>query len=198
MYSRTLVISSLLPASFLALLLLSGCSVNVNKDAEKGSKNVDINTPIGGIHVRKQADARATGLDIYPGAKPVDEEKDGDEKSADVNISTAFFGLKVVAQEYRSDDPPDKLINFYTSQLAKFGKVLHCRGSWQGGGHATMSKHDKDDKSKELKCEENSGDSVELKVGTEENQHIVAIKPEGKGSRFALVYVRVRGNDETI
>jgi hypothetical protein len=40
---------------------------------------------------------------------------------------------------------------------------------------------------------------VELKVGTEDNQHIVAVKPDGKGSRFALVYVRTHaGKDDTI
>jgi hypothetical protein len=39
---------------------------------------------------------------------------------------------------------------------------------------------------------------VELKVGTEENQHLVAIEPKGKGSKFALVYVRVRDKDTTI
>ena len=30
---------------------------------------------------------------------------------------------------------------------------------------------------KELKCDENSGPVTELKVGTEDNQHIVAIEP---------------------
>jgi len=35
-------------------------------------------------------------------------------------------------------------------------------------------------------------------VGNEENQHIVSIKPEGKGSQFALVHVQVRGKDTTI
>jgi len=55
---------------------------------------------------------------------------------------------------------------------------------------------DKDSKdSKELKCDENSGPVTELKVGTEDNQHIVAVEPRegGKGSTFALVYVHTRG-----
>jgi hypothetical protein len=37
-----------------------------------------------------------------------------------------------------------------------------------------------------------------LKVGTKENQHIVAIKPEGVGSSFSLVYVRTHGKDAEI
>jgi hypothetical protein len=46
-----------------------------------------------------------------------------------------------------------------------------------------------------LKCDENSGPVTELKVGTENNQHMVAIEPRdtGKGSTFALVYVHARG-----
>ena len=59
-----------------------------------------------------------------------------------------------------------------------------------------MRDDDKDDKdSKELKCEENSGPVTELKVGTENNQHVVAIEPRdaGKGSTFALVYVHTQG-----
>jgi hypothetical protein len=37
-----------------------------------------------------------------------------------------------------------------------------------------------------------------LKVGTKENQHLVAIQPQGKGSKFALVFVQVRDREGTI
>ena len=37
-----------------------------------------------------------------------------------------------------------------------------------------------------------------VKVGTEENQHIVAVEPDGKGSSFSLVYVRTHGKDADI
>jgi hypothetical protein len=38
-----------------------------------------------------------------------------------------------------------------------------------------------------------------LKVGTEGNQHIVSVKPNSNGTRFALVYVRMHtGSDNTI
>jgi len=39
---------------------------------------------------------------------------------------------------------------------------------------------------------------VELKVGTEDNQHIVAVEPQGKGSSFALVYVQTHGKEGMI
>ncbi len=184
---------SVIAVIFAATLL--GCSVNVKKDEAKGDKKVDIDTPIGGIHVSKEADPHATGLDVYPGAKLIEKDDSGEDKSANVNISTGFFGLKVVAQEYQSDATPDKLIDYYTRELKKYGNVLQCHGHWKGG-HTSITHSD--DKSKELKCDEDSGDAVELKVGTEDNQHIVAIKPEGKGSKFALVAVQVRGKEDTI
>jgi len=48
-------------------------------------------------------------------------------------------------------------------------------------------------------CSDNDkGNSVELKVGTEDNQHIVAVEPSGNHTKFALVYVRTHGKDDTI
>jgi uncharacterized protein YfaP (DUF2135 family) len=48
--------------------LTLACSVNVKKDSSGEDKKVDIETPIGGIHVDKGADVRDTGLAVYPGA----------------------------------------------------------------------------------------------------------------------------------
>jgi hypothetical protein len=42
-------------------------------------------------------------------------------------------------------------------------------------------------------ADEPGANSVVYKVGTEENQRIVAIKPHGRGARFSLVHVDVRG-----
>jgi hypothetical protein len=180
-----------------SLVLLAACKVNVKKNGQEGDKKVDITTPVGGIHVSEQADPHATGLDVYPGAKLAEKDKEDDDKNANVNISTAFFGLKVVAQEYWSDDSPDKLIGYYKSHLGKFGTVLQCQSSWRSG-HATVNHRGNSDKSKELTCDENSGDAVELKVGTEDNQHLVAIAPNGKGSKFSLVLVQIHGKEDTI
>ena len=55
--------------------------------------------------------------------------------------------------------------------------------------------------SKELKCEgDNTGPVTELKVGTEDNEHVVAIEPNhtGKGTNFALVYVHTHGKQGDI
>jgi hypothetical protein len=145
------------------------------------------------LHVSKNADVRDVGLPVYPGARVKQKNDNGEEKSANVNISSNFFGLKVVAIEYESDDPPEKLITYYADQLKKYGSVLECHGS----SDVEMNPHHSKD-SKQLKCEgDNKGNKVELKVGTEDNQHIVAVEPadKGKGSTFALVYVQTRGKD---
>ena len=59
--------------------------------------------------------------------------------------------------------------------------------------------HDKD---AEVTCDDHSGSDheykEELKVGTENNQRIVAVKPSGKGSEFALVYVRAHDAKDTM
>ena len=64
-----------------------------------------------------------------------------------------------------------------------------------------MNPGDDSEDSEKLKCEgDHDGKAIELKVGTEKNQHIVSIQPadSGKGSDFGLVYIQMRGGKETI
>ena len=182
-------------------MVLTGCSVNVKKDSEGQDKKVDIETPVGRLHVSKGADVRDTGIPVYPGARRKEKGDDGQESSANVNISSSLFGLRVVAVEYLSDDPPEKLVAYYTGQLKKYGSVLECHTNKNHAG-ADMDPDDDDSPdSKPLKCDgDNNGKVVELKVGTKQNQHIVSIRPadSGKGSDFGLVYVQVRGGKDTI
>jgi hypothetical protein len=177
------------------MLLLPACSINVKKDKNDRDKQVDINTPIGGIHVRKGANPEDTGIAVYPGARLKEENTNGDDKSANVNISGFGFGLKVVALQYESNDPPDKVVSYYKDQLKKWGNVLECHTS-----HMNVNADIKDHQngSHELTCEGPTGSNIELKVGTKENQHIVAVEPEGSGSSFSLVYVRTHGKDAEI
>jgi hypothetical protein len=176
-------------------LVLAGCSVNVKKEKDGNDKQVDIKTLVGGIHVSKDADISDVGLTIYPGAVPKQKNSDDGGKNANVNISGFGYELKVVALEYRSDDAPDKLLAFYQDQLKKFGSVLVCHTS----SHLDVAMKGGDfDHSHPLGCENSHGDNTELKVGTKDNQHIVAVEPDGKGSSFTLVYVRTHGKESDI
>ena len=181
----------------IAMLLASACSINVKKQQNGDDKQVDINTPVGGIHVSKGADVADVGLPVYPGARLKQNDSDGNDKSANVNISGFGFGIKVVALEYESDDAPAKVLSFYKDQLKKYGSVLECHTS-DLNLDMKMGSHGSNNNSNELTCEGDHGNNIELKVGRKDDQHIVAVEPQGKGSSFSLVYVRTHGKDAEI
>jgi hypothetical protein len=189
---------SLAVVGLAALVALPACSVNVKKAQNGDDKQVDISTPVGGIHVSKNADARDVGVPVYPGARVKQKDSDGSDKSANVNISGLGFGLRVIALEYESDDTAAKIVAFYKDQLKQYGTVLECRTS----GHVDFNMDTKDHGHGDhpVTCEggDRNGNNVELKVGTRENQHIVAVEPDGKGANFSLVYVRTHGKDADI
>lgn len=181
-------------AALLCLGVLAGCSVTTH-DKENGKKDdVDIRTPFGSLSVREgQTDIKETGLAQYPGAQ-VRKDSDDDEHNANVNISSSLFGLKVVALKFESNDSPDKVLAFYRKDMGKYGKVVDCTGGFSLNFH----RHDKDD---EVTCGNSDAGheyKEELKVGTENNQRIIAIKPSGNGSIFSLVYVRAWEGKDTM
>jgi hypothetical protein len=61
-----------------------------------------------------------------------------------------------------------------------------------------LGTHESEGNSNELTCEGDHGNNIELKVGKKDDQHIVAVQPEGEGSSFSLVYVRTHGKDAEI
>ena len=180
-----------LTAASLAILLVCACSVNVKKESNGQDKQVDIKSLVGDIHVSKGAEAGDTGLPIYPGARPKPEDSGDSDKSANVSISGFGFGLRVVALEYESPDAPDKVAAFYKDQLKKYGYVLECHSA--GHFNVNMKHSGNSGDSHALTCDSSGGSNLELKAGTDENQHIVAVESDGKGSSFSLVYVRAHG-----
>ncbi len=168
------------------------------------NKNLDIRSSVGDLHVGADADAHKAGLPLYPGARA----KSGDDNNDKVNLGlfTEAFGIKLVVASYDSDDAPDKIIGYYRDKLGKYGKVLECH-SKKHGSKVNLGDDDKDDKdkdsdkSKTLKCDgDNTGPITELKAGTEDNQHVVAVEPQssGKGTTFAIVYVHAHGKEGDI
>ena len=208
--------------------MLTACSVHESK-TESG-KNVDVQTPVGAIHVQKSNNdkdksvniktpfgglqvrtddvaAKDTGLTVYPGARQA-PRSEHDDSQANVNIATAWFGVKVVALKYESDDSPEKILDYYKKEMAKYGRVLQCKdGKEAGGGGSSASNdseelsckdHDKKDHGLNIDMSDHRGDTTELKVGTKSRQRIVAIKPNGKGAQFDLVFVQTREESETM
>src|SRR5689334_11233910 len=97
-------------------LLFTACSIHESKSSD--GKNVDVQTPVGAIHVEKSNDekdkkvniktpfgglqvrtddvaVKETGLTVYPGARQAPRTGNNDSQ-ANVNIATAWFGVKVV------------------------------------------------------------------------------------------------------
>jgi hypothetical protein len=189
---------SILAAAFGIALAIPTCAQSQKSDAGQDD-HFDVRSSVGDLHVGKDADARKTGLPLYPGARPK-QEKDNDPLN--FGILTEAFGFKIVVAKYESDDAPGKVIDFYRDRLKKYGKVLECHTSEHGGDAHADFNDDKDSKgSKQLKCEgDNTGPVTELKVGTEDNQRVVAIEPRDghNGSTFALVYLYARGKQGDI
>jgi hypothetical protein len=190
------------------LIALGACNVHVDKDDKGGDKRVDIQTPMGNLKVRNDnVNAKDTGLPVYPGAQVKVKENTNDDNKANVNIDTPFFALKVVALTYTSQDDSGKVLDWYRGQMKSLGPYVECKGHYNA-----KSGHGKDDLNKPVTCEDqvqvhgdsdsnvhvsgSDSNSVELKAGTNGNQHIVAVKPRDKGTEFSLVYVRVRGGKE--
>jgi hypothetical protein len=186
----------LIAVAFAFWLIVLACTVSVKDHNDGNSDKVDIDTPIGSLHVNEDVDVRDTGLSVYPGARPK-PKTNHDDKAANVNISSRLFGVKVAAIEYESDDPPNKVIAFYQDQLKKYGSVIQCHTS-KIGGDLTVKAGDKQSHNPVSCKDSDSGSVIELKVGTEDDQHLVSVQPEGKGSDFALVFVQTRGKEGTI
>lgn len=177
----------------MGLILLSAAFLagsGVAQESENRDKSLDVRSPAGDLHVGPDADAKSLGLPIYPGAHP---QRDKDNDPLNLGVVTDAFGLHLVVAKYQSDDPPAKILAFYREKMKKYGKVLECHGT-----DDTSDIHSDDDhpSSKPLKCEgDQTGPVRELKVGTEDNAHIVALEnaENNKSTTFALVYVHMRG-----
>ena len=187
---RLIVFRSTLAIAFGIVLAIPSFAAQAQKPDSGQDKNLDVRSSVSDLHMGSDADARKAGLPLYPGARLRHDEENSN--AVNLGILTEAFGMKLVVAKYDSDDAPGKVIDYYREHLKKYGKVIECH-TREHGAHAEVND---DEHSKQLKCEgDNTGPVTELKVGTEDNQHVVAIEPnEGRsGSTFALVYVHTRG-----
>lgn len=198
---------SMLLVACAVVMAIPGLTAQSQKPDSDQDKKLDVRSSVGDLHLGNDADARKAGLPLYPGARPRHDDENG--SPLNLGLLTEAFGIKLVVAKYDSDDAPGKVIDYYREKLKKFGKVIECHTREHGGdAHAEFNDDDhskdgdsKDERSKEVKCEgDNKGPVTELKVGTEDNQHVVAVEPQNGrgGSTFALVYVHTRGKQGDI
>lgn len=182
----------------IVVLALSILTLPAFAQSDTQDKPFDIRSSAGDLHVGKDADAEKAGLPLYPGARPA-EDKQNDPLN--FGIVSESFGLELVVAKYETHDSPDKVLDFYRDKLKRYGKVLECHS--HGPGDVNIN-GDKDGRTsngrRELKCEEDSGPVIELKAGSEDNQHVVAVEPRDavKGSTFSIIHLRARGKQGEI
>lgn len=183
------------PAVILSMMTMSGCRVDTNRQGD--NENVKVATPFGGVQVKTNGamNVEGIGLPVYPGAELV-KKKDKDNGSADVNLSFGRFQLRVKAANYRTPDDPERVSAFYKDAMKRYGTVIECNHDHPVGTPTqtdeglTCSDGDKKHESVNV----NSSGKTELKTGSKQHQHIVAIEPEGAGTKFGLVALDLPGN----
>ena len=184
-------------------VFVGGCRIHVDKDANGESKNVQVDTPFGGVHVNTdQTTAADLGLPVYPGAEVVkDTEQD---KSADVHMGFGSWELRVKVVNYATLDSRDKVLAFYKKALGRYGDVIVCQDNEPVGSPAKTTEG--------LNCSDNydnvhvnsdshnygyhkSGAGFELKAGSMHHQHIVGFEdPKDGQTHFALVALDLPGS----
>lgn len=176
----------------------AGCRVQVDKSKDGNDKNVKIDTPMGGLHVRtNQLSAADLGLPVYPGAQLVTDHEgsDHDKQSADIHLGFGKWQLHVKVVSYQTPDSQDQVMAFYRKALGRYGDVLQCDNN-QPVGTPTVTREG-------LTCSEGHGknvhissdtvqidkDGLNLRAGSKHHQHILEIKKSdnGNNTRFALV-----------
>jgi hypothetical protein len=180
---------------------VAGCRVHVNKDASGHEKNVQVDTPFGGVHVdTNQTTAADLGLPAYPGAQIV-RDSDND-KSANVHMGFGQWELRVQVVNYATPDGQDKVVGFYKKALGRYGDVIECQDKHPVGTPAQTSEGLTCSDDGNARVNMNSSGStnygysnengLQLKSGSKHHQHIVAFKSSGAGqTRFALVEVEL-------
>ncbi len=178
----------------LGCLSAAGCRVDSNKQGD--SENVKIATPFGGMQVKTNNAAVQSGIGLpdYPGATIV--KKDKDNGAADINMSFGSFQLRVKAVSYHTTDSPEKVQAFYKNALHRFGDVIECTDS-RAVGTPTQTAEGltcEKDRHEHGSVDEDLSKKLQLKAGSPQHQHIVAIEPESDGTKFGLVALDLPGH----
>jgi hypothetical protein len=185
-------------ALIFGIVLVSGCRVESDKHGD--SDDVKIATPFGGVRVKTNDAAvlEGIGLPAYPGAELV-KKKDKSDGAADINLSFGKFQLRVKAVDYRSTDDPGMVAAFYRKALGRYGDVIQCQNSKPVGTPTRTAEGLTCDNEKEnhITVNEQISGKMELKAGSKLHQHVIAIDPDGSGTKFAMVALDLPGHIAT-
>jgi hypothetical protein len=193
---RNRILDSLAFVASLALVAgVAGCRVHVDKGQNGEDKNVQVDTPFGGVHVNTdQTSAADLGLPTYPGSQEI--KGDDKHKSADVHLGFGEWELRVRAVSYGTSDSEDKVAAFYKKALTRYGDVITCNGKSAVGTPTATSEglNCADNGNNNANVKFDNGDfnidtgKLQLKAGSKRHQHIVGFEDSRDGeTRFSLV-----------
>jgi hypothetical protein len=185
---------SLAVALALGVVMVSGCRIESNKHGD--NDNVKIATPFGGMQVKTNdaAVVDGIGLPVYPGAELVKKKKNNDG-AADINMSFGSFQLRVKAASFKTPDSPEQVAAFYRKALGRYGDVIDCQDNKAVGSAKTAEGLTCDNNHENhISVDDEMSNKRELKAGSKQHQHIVAIDPDGSGTKMGLVALDLPGH----
>ncbi|HEV2178014.1 MAG TPA: hypothetical protein VGW33_12580 [Terriglobia bacterium] len=166
-------------------IITRGIHVQVN-DRGGDKKQVSIKTPFGGIEVNKNEDISeaSLGLPMYPGAHRMK-----DEDSASVSLGLPGENkLRIVAGKFESPDSFDKVKSFYQERLTAEDGTFTAESNpsffegdeWtHGRGHRDLGNY----------TGKSSEGKTVFEIRRSDFERVVALKPEGAGTRIELVRI---------
>ena len=105
--------------------------------------------------------------------------------SADVDFSFGNFKLEVHTVELLTTAPQEEVLRFYRKDMARYGTTVLCRGKQPVGGPAQTPQGLACDSDGDHTLEE--GDTLQLRAGSQQHQHIVGVRTENGSTHIALV-----------
>ena len=130
-----------------------------------------------GVIVSGKASSSDVGLPFYPGSTPHKDDS-RDSEAVRLGLWGGGSGFKLAVVKMDSPDSPEKVANVAKQfEALMIGKVLDCT-------HPPASSD-----ANALNCGDDKPDDggMLFKSGTKDKQHIVSVKPNGKGSSYDLV-----------
>jgi hypothetical protein len=112
--AKVILIVVLVVVGFVVLAIaglgIVGWQIARHSHVQKNGNQVKVETPFGTMESSTDADAaiKNLGIDVYPDATP---RKQGAAMSS-------FGGIRTVAAQFETDDPAEKVAEFYKSKLA--------------------------------------------------------------------------------
>jgi hypothetical protein len=193
--------------AFASVLVIAATACSVQVDPSKnGDKNVKIQTPVGGVQVKTDTMAAAdVGLPVYPGATLADQG-DKNHGSADIHLGFGDWQMRLKVVKYHTADPQEKVLEFYSKAMNRFGDVVQCRNNQPiGKPEVTREGLGCEDSDKNIRTHDKSMMSghgaTELKAGSQKHQHIVGIEQaNSNGTDFTLLVLDLpngTGSDDT-